>query len=455
MTPKDYGIMDLLDLALTVTSLFFGMRLGEAMLYYYFNEETESDRHLVVTTTFLASAFSGFLILCLGWIVAPQVSRVLLGDVRYAGYVRLMFVNLGGSFMFETGLIYLRGRNEAGRVVLVSVVRLASTISLILVLMIGYGMTVAAFLWASIVTAAVLSVYLYLDVLRELPLRFDWGLLWREIKYSYPLAFQGVAMLLINFGDRFFLRRVVSLDEIGLYAIAYKLGFIIDTAHWPFDLYGRSQAFHLLKTDNAHELYVQTCTYVFLALGTLMTGLVVFLSPALTLLVGPKFRVAAPYVPWIGLAYLIRAMADYFRTVMRTENQTRHEGTVASVSAAVCLVAYVTLIPAFHVWGAVAATVLAFAAMAVTSYWLGQKVKRHEFEWGRMAKIAVAATVVSVASRLISTSGLWNELVVSSVLMVLYFVILAGIGFATADEKRLIRQSAGVILRKVQAYRAA
>src|ERR1039458_6111722 len=69
MTPKDYGIMDLLDLALTVTSLFFGMRLGEAMLYYYFNEETESGRHLVVTTTFLASAFSGFLILCLGWIV--------------------------------------------------------------------------------------------------------------------------------------------------------------------------------------------------------------------------------------------------------------------------------------------------------------------------------------------------------------------------------------------------
>jgi O-antigen/teichoic acid export membrane protein len=452
MTPTDYGIMDLLDVALTIATLLFGVRLADAMLYYYFEAATEERRQVVVTTAFLASALSGAAMGCLGWVASPEISRILLGDVQYTWYVRLMFLSLSVTFTCEAGTAYLRALNYSALFALLTTARLLATIALILVLMVGFNSTVAAFFWASIVTGAALSVYLYASTLRGLPLRLDVSLLWRMIKYGFPLACQGLAILVINIGDRVFLRRVVSLGEIGTYALAYKFGMLVDSIRVSFDTYWRAQSFALLKRGDGKAVYSETCTYLLLVLGTAAVGIVVFLRPALRVFVGPKFTGVDLYVPWITLAYVICGMAGYFRTVMRTENQTHWEGTVAAVATTVCLVGYFTLIPAFHVWGAIAATGLAFVAMLVTSYWLGQRVKHHEFEWGRMAKIFVAGIVVTVAAQILPPAGFWLELGISAGLMTAYFLILVGAGFLNAHEKRLIRQGAGVMLRRMEAY---
>jgi O-antigen/teichoic acid export membrane protein len=454
MSPAEYGIMDLLDLAMTLAALCFGMRLGEAMLYYYFKEQTPERRNAVVTTTFIFSGLMGIAAAAAGWFVSPALSRVLLGDAKYVQYVRLMWINLGVVFTYETGLTYLRGLNQSAKFVTVSLVRLTASIGLVLVLMIGYGMTVASFLWSTIITAVGLSIYMYMTALRSLPLVLNYEMLRAQIRYSWPLALQGLSMLVMNFGDRFFLRRVVSLGELGIYAIAYKLGLVMGYLQGPFDTYWRAQSFSILKAGNAREIYAQTCTYLFLVLGTALTGVVVFLGPALRLLVGPKFADVEPYVPWLALAYLFRAMADYFRTVMRTENQTKYEGLVGAISTVVCLVAYASLIPAWHVWGAVAATVIAFLCMMIVSFWLGQRVKRHDFEWARMAKIAIAGAAVSVAARTLAPTGLLLGLAFSTALMLIYFGLLAQFRFFNQDERRLLRQAAIALVRKGQQFRA-
>jgi O-antigen/teichoic acid export membrane protein len=454
LTPTDYGIMDLLDVALTITSLFFGMRLGEAMLYFYFNEETEERRNIAVTTTFVASALSGALTLALGWVISPQLSRLLLGNIRYAWYVRLMFMGLGVTFMGETGLTYLRGMNKSGQFTLVNTIRMFSNTALVLILLIGFHMTVAAFLWASIISSAGCVIYLYAAVLRTLPLAVDFGLLWKEVKYSFPLACQGLTTLVANIGDRVFLRRSVSLGEIGTYALAYKFGMMVDMVRVMFDTYWQAQSFAIMKRENARDMYSGTCTYLFFVLGTITTGMVVFLRPAMRLLIGPKFAGIEPYVPWLAAAYLIRAMAGYLRTVMRTENQTRWEGWVAGITGVVCIAAYATLIPAFHVWGAVEATGIAFLVMLVSSYWFAQRVKRHDFEWGRLSRIAAAGVFVSILAQVLPPGGWIYDVGVSTGLMLLYFLVLVGSGFLNADEKRLLRRRLGALGKKAQAYRA-
>ena len=40
----------------------------------------------------------------------------------------------------------------------------------------------------------------------------------------FPIGLGGVAMLVIHYGDRFFLQRSASLADVGIYSLAYKLG---------------------------------------------------------------------------------------------------------------------------------------------------------------------------------------------------------------------------------------
>ncbi len=454
MSPADYGIMDLLDVALIIASLFFGMRWGDGMLYQYFNTSSEERRLLVVGTNFWGSLMVAAAILPFGWILAPQLSRLVLGSARYTWYVQLMLINLCLLLPCEVGTSYFRGLNQSTRSALLNIARSTVAIGLLVILMVRFHMTVAAYLWASIAGTAVVVIYSFYKVIPEVPLRLDGAMLWSELKYGFPLIWYGAGLMVVNFGDRIFLRQVVSLSEIGVYALAYKFGLLVNFVQTPFELYWRSQSFALLKRENSKDLYVEICTYMFLVLATAATGLTIFLKPTVRLMVGPRFSGFAPYVPWIAIAYLAKAMADYFRTVLRTENRTHHEATVAAISTASCLIAYATLIPRYHVWGAVIATDIAFGVMMLVSYWFGQRIKPHDFEWSRMAKVAASGVVVSVIACIIPSAGLWPDFAIAFLLLLAYGFLIVTLGFLNADEQRLIRQSLGIARRKSRAFLA-
>jgi O-antigen/teichoic acid export membrane protein len=448
MSPTDYGVMDLLDLGLMILALFFGMRLGEAMLYEYSNAASDEQRQSIVSSNFLTALALGAVILPIGSLLAAPASRLLLGSNQYHGYVRLALLNMCVIFPSNIALTYLRGLNKSRAAATLDSLRCVLMIGLTVLLMVRFHMTVAAYLWATVVGTTFEALYVYWPVLRRTGLRFDVALVWREIKYSFPLVWSGIGLVIVNFGDRAFLRHVVGLSEIGIYALAYKFGLIVNIVQSPFELYWRAQAFAILKRGNAAKLYAETCTYLILVLMTVTTGLIVFLKPIVRFLVGPGFNGFEQYVPWIAVAYLIKAVADYFRTVMRTENQTRHEGTIAVISTGICVAAYAVLIPAFHVWGAVVATDIAFASMLVSSYYLAQKVKQHDFEWPRIAKIVAAGAIPSVISQLLPALPLWMALSTAVALMAVYLGILIGLRFFSDDEIRLVRQGASRLRQK-------
>jgi O-antigen/teichoic acid export membrane protein len=166
----------------------------------------------------------------------------------------------------------------------------------------------------------------------------------------------------------------------------------------------------------------------------------VFSRPILGLLTTPAFQSAAPFVPFITACYVIRGLGDQFRNVFFLENQTVSDAKTSTLGSILCLLGYVTLIPLFKMWGAVAATLGAFTCVAAYSYWKAQQIKKYHYEVKRLLKIGFCAVVAVVVAQLGMPEGLGPQFLVGIGGIVLYLVLLATSGFFTREELLSVRE---------------
>jgi O-antigen/teichoic acid export membrane protein len=211
-----------------------------------------------------------------------------------------------------------------------------------------------------------------------------------------PIGISGIAVMVTNFGDRFFLQRNVTVAEIGLYSIAYKIGMLIGHLQAIFCTYWMSQMFLVMKQPDADRIFGRVTTYYALVLSTGAMFLCVFAYPLLRVLAAPSYIVAARYIPLVAIAYLIKAMGDHVRSLVFVEKRPVIDMRITYTGSAVCLAGYIWLIPRYKLYGALAATLIAFVVMAVHSFWEVRRLRPVVLEWKRL-RIIAGGLVLSIA----------------------------------------------------------
>jgi O-antigen/teichoic acid export membrane protein len=270
---------------------------------------------------------------------------------------------------------------------------------------------------------------------------FDFGLLRSFIRYSAPLGISSLGIFAINYGDRFFLQRNVSMTELGLYSLAYKIGMLITYIQMPFDVYWRSQVFSIVRTPDGEKIYVRVCTYLTLALTGVVLLMFLFARPILHVMAAPAFEGAALYVPWIALAYVIRTVGGHFRCAFLLEGKTMKDFGVTTAGAMACVAGYALLIPTLKVWGAIASTVLGFAVMFVLGLWQAQRLRYFPFEYRRMAQLAALALVIGLTFAFFKPASLWMHAGVAVLFAGAYPLLLILVPFLYHEEVQAVRQA--------------
>ncbi len=454
LSPADYGVLELLELTSFIFSALIGMRIGDALFYYYAKANTPELKQQAVCTVFLGAGLLGAVGGTVGVALSPVLSKMVFGSEIYAAYFRMVFLTFSFSLSVEAGFCYLRALDRPVSYVGASIARLVVGIVLNVTLLMS-GLGIYAVLWSSLLTTAAMAVYLGGSALSGVRLqeRFSRPLLFQFVRYSAPLGISGLSMFVINYGDRFFLQKFATLEEIGIYSLAYKLGMLITYIQTPFDVYWRSQMFSLVRKPNGDILFVRVATYLALGLAFVVLLFSLFTGPVLQWMVPSTFWGAAQYVPWIAAAYVIRTVGAHFRCVFLLEGQTSKEVQVTAVGTLTCLAGYSILIPRYRVWGAVASTVAGFAAMFAVGLWQAQKVRRYAYEYGRLAAVGVTTTALIVLFVFAKPQNPFLQIGLGMVLAGVYPLVLLWLGFADDEERNLLGKLAGVVQRKVSQVR--
>jgi O-antigen/teichoic acid export membrane protein len=419
--------------AVLVTILRGG--ISSAFFRFYFDSQEPQRRLLVLRTSFwftMATATAG---LVAGLALAGPISTLL--GVHDATLVRAAFVGLWAQMNYEQLTALFRVEERSLAFLAASLANIAVTVGATVLLVVVWEQGAVGVVAGNF--TGTLVVYLALLGYRreQLGLQLDRGLLRDMQRFGLPLVPAALALIAVNFGDRFFLSHLAGLAEVGRYELGVRIASAMVLLLTAFRTAWPAFAYSIEDEDEARRTYGFVLTYLVaiaswlaLGLGLLAPWLVRLLAPTNDLY-WPGARVVAP------LAFASAAYAGYI-VVSIGIGRARRTGfnwIVTGIAALVDVALNLALVPRYGMEGSAAAMLSAYSVLFVVMAWHAQRTYPVPYQWRRVATALGVAAALVIAGRALDV-----PLPVALALALAYPFVLFPLGFYLPAERARLRR---------------
>jgi O-antigen/teichoic acid export membrane protein len=434
LEPDDLGSVGVV-LALTVvlvTILRGG--ISSAFFRFYFDSREPAHRLRIVRTSFWFTMGSATVGLAAGLLLAEPIAELLgLGD--QPGLVRAGFIGIWAQMNYEQLTALFRAEERSTAFVAASLTNIAITVTATILLVVVYeqgalGVVVGNFI-------GTLSVYVILLAYRreQLGLEFDRPLLREMQGFGLPLVPAALALIVINFSDRFFLAHLAGLDEVGVYEMGMRVASAMVLLLTAFRMAWPAFAYSIEDDLEARRTYAFVLTYlvfvtswVALALGLLAPWIVELLSS------DPSFDEGARVVAILAFAKAAYAAYIVMAIGVGRARRTQFNWVITGAAAAVNIGLNLLLVPPYEMYGSAVATAAAFGVLFLGMTWYAQRVYPVQYQWRRVLTAAAAAIGLTVLGKLLDV-----PLVAALLLVGAYPLLLLVLGFYLPVERARLR----------------
>lgn len=449
LTTSDYGIKELVTITTDVVSVLVSTAVSMALYRIYFQYDDAETRRQVISSSYVAMAVAGALTLAVLLPFTGPLARLILDGPELGIYLTLSLAALWFQTMNRLSYDYMRAKQQAVRVVVFSVVRLALSLGLNIWFIVGHGMGVIGVLWSTLITAVVMFLIVTIPQVAQVGLRFSWPVMREMITFGGPLVWSQLGGMVVHLSDRFFIKAMISIQETGIYSLGYRLGtmssmFVVE----PFNQTFMARRFEIHKMPEHARIFGRIFSYYVGALIFFALVISVLARDLLRVMSDPAFWSAAAVVPIIAAANTTFALHYHLNFGLMVARKTRIMAAINLSNAAMVLGLNWLLIPRFGIFGAAYATLLGFVAKVCLTWYASRRYYRPEFETRRLIQLVGTAFSIYGVSRLVVLDGLVPSLAVNFGWVVAYPLVLWLTGFLHAGEKAKIQS----VFRRVRRF---
>jgi O-antigen/teichoic acid export membrane protein len=336
----------------------------------------------------------------LGLACFHPATGLLFGSKVPAWYVLLSFSSLVLSYMANPARTYLRALDRAATF---SMLDTASTLVLLvlnIVFIAWLKIGIVGVLLSSVLVGVVQFVLLSGWAFYKAGFHFVRHQMRRMLRFGAPLVLANLGLFVLNFSDRFFLQHLRSLEVVGIYALGYKFGYMMNAmVVQPFFVMWQSRMYNVYAQPDHVKIFQQI--FAFYSLGLIYAGLAMSLfSPEVVqIMVEPRFVASQDVIPVVVLSYIFYGFSYYAQLGMFLTDRTKVIGVIGAASAGLNIVLNYFLIGYFGMMGAAFATLLSFGFLGAVSYWRSQIILPLRLGLGRMAAAMAIAIALYLACR--------------------------------------------------------
>jgi O-antigen/teichoic acid export membrane protein len=449
LRPGEYGLLSMLTVTLTLTTILLKFGLNQAFFRHFYETDDRAHRRRIVgsTLSFLLVSTSALVaILCA---CAPQVSALVFdGDAGRAGLLRLVFFITFFEVLVLVPDSILRTSFRSARYSVLNIVSFVFQLALIAYLVVVIDSSVYNVLIGRLAGAIFEAAIMYFAVRRELSFKFSISELRGMLSYGSPLIVNQIAFTLFMMVDRFFLKHYTDLRQVGIYALATTLiSAVTVLATGPFSQVWTVMRFSVMKEEGADEYYSRVLTYIVFVSMFLSLLVAAVAGDGLQLKAPRGYWPAAAIIPLLSMSAVLDSASRVLNIGTTLKRRTIYAPIVLLVALGFNLALNFLLIPRYGVMGATISTLVSYVALCALRYWSSNLFVKIRYEWGRVAKVFVTGSVLIglfylndfFRGEARNPKALYLSLLVKAVLALSFPVILYLLRFY--DEKELRRIS--------------
>ncbi len=250
--------------------------------------------------------------------------------------------------------------------------------------------------WANIIASGA-TLLMVLPLYFKIKFKFDMALWKQMMRYAFPVLIAGIAFSINEVFDKILLDYLLPADiaesEVGVYAACYKLGVFMTLFATAFRLGIEPFFFNHAKEENAKNTYAVITKYFTIFGCIIFLVVMVYIDILKVLLIrNEAYWVAISIVPFILLANLCLGIYHNLSVWYKVTDRTKYGAYISVFGAVITLVVNFALIPLISYKGAAIATLAAYGAMMLASYFLGRKYYRVPYDVKKIVTYLLVAT---------------------------------------------------------------
>jgi O-antigen/teichoic acid export membrane protein len=448
LSPTDYGVKELVALSTDVVGILLSTAISSAVYRFYFEYEDQKNRNEVISTGIISIGTLLLVAVLFLSLSTRTMAKYILDSPDLYRFFQVSFISLWFQSIAGIGINYLRAMQKSILYVSISFGRLVVAILLNIYFVIFLGMGVMGILLSTLIASGILCISLTVPILAQVGVRFSREKLLNMVRFGLPLIPSQLGAFVVHLSDRFFIKGYCSIADAGLYSLGYRFGTIPSNfISSPFNQIWEPRRLELYKQEGSEKVFGRVFTYFLFLM--LFTGLAVSVltRDILMIISDEKFWPAYRIVPIIVLANIVFAMHYHFNIGIIISKKTKYLAYINFSNGIFILLLNVVLIKNYGVYGAAFATLIAFIYKVSLTYYFSMKIYKIYFEFARIAKMFLAATLIYIASCMIDSRILAIDVVLKSATILIFPFLLYLMKFFTDYEKK---KATEYILPKLQ-----
>lgn len=428
LAPSDYGALDMITVFGSLIALTMALEISQAVARFYQDEKTNDGKKALASTALWFSVFMFTVFLVAALAFAPELSLIVIGAPGLDDIFRLgvVFIWVNGFFYLLKNQLRWELRSKAYSTV--SIVHSLTTAGASVLLVYVFQLGIYGFL-AGMIIGATAGTFLGLYYLKTtFQLRFDLTKLKTMLAFSIPLVPSSIAVFVSMYTDRLMINYYLSLEEVGLYGIGYRLASVSTLVLVGFQMALTPLVYkHYQEPETPHQLATIFRNFLAIAIVIFLI-LSLFADVALRILTTPAYYAASQVVVFLVPAILLSQMY-IFAPGIGIAKKTHLFIWINFGGALLNIFFNWMLIPQIGYVGAGIATLMGYTCVFGAYMYCSQKLYYVPHDWGSITGVVlVAAALVTIG--LLIHLGLYIDLLIRGCLILLmpcvflYFGIL-------------------------------
>ncbi|NQT25202.1 oligosaccharide flippase family protein [candidate division KSB1 bacterium] len=448
LQPDMYAIAALLFSSLAILNIFFSYGLDVAFMRYFVLADEKEEKQRLFSTSFWMILGTG-LIFALILMISPSFFSKLI--FRTAEYPKL--IQMAAGILFADALVLmpflvLRAEEKSTQFIVFKSLNIIINLGLN-ILLVGVLKKGLDGIFLSNLAASGITLVLMIPAIRPwLRLVFKTDRLKSLLAFGLPYIPSALSVIVMDQVSRFFLDRLLGKEATGIFSASYKLGMFMALVVAAFRFAWHPFFLSVSKQKDASQIYARVLTYFIFVLGTCYLSIAFFLREIVQIslfnvrLFGEGFEGGLAIVPIVMLAYVFYGLYVNFVVGIYLEKKSKLLPLITGAGCLTSLIANAVLIRTSGLVGAAWASVLAYAVMALSLYFVNRKLIQIPYEWGRVLKLIVVFILIYL------TGSVWMHdpgVMIRVLLILLLLPLFWAVRFWNAQEKGWIRKT---IIRK-------
>lgn len=227
-SPDLYGVYNIIILVSGILSTIFYFGASSALGRYYYDEDSDFYRTQIISATFFITLFGAIILILIGYFFSDLISLKLFNSIEFSNPIFLSFT--ATSFNFLVGVFSLLVRYLKKPLFFLIIIIFGTLLNFIVtyVLLEYYNYGIEAPIIGQLVANILLFAALFVKYIRLLTVKINNIFLHKIFKFGIPIAFSSLIYFFVDGVDRFLIKELLDIRQVGIYALVYSLGRVIN-----------------------------------------------------------------------------------------------------------------------------------------------------------------------------------------------------------------------------------